>query len=154
MEHIDKQLIGRTLIVLHKIALGADHRGYETKEYIKGFADFVFFDYGTFSEDRTDYPIYAKAVCDAVLSGDVHGGILCCASGAGMAIAANRNPGIYAAVAWNACVARQVREDDWCNVLVIPTAFITIDDVAEILQGWATATPKEGRYKDRLEQID
>lgn len=139
--------------MINTIAIGADHRGFLYKEFIRTHYENIF-DYGAFSQERSDYPVFAKLVILKVLSGDVDGGILLCGSGVGMAIAANRFPGIYAAVAWNKEVACSARQDDWCNVLVIPADFITPDLVLEIIEGWRTATPKEGRYLKRIQMID
>ncbi len=140
--------------MLHKIALGADHRGYVYKELIKTVSGVDFIDCGTFSEERTDYPIFARAVCEEVLRGRADGGVLFCGSGAGMNIAANRYVGIYAAVAWNVEIARIVREDDWCNVLVIPTDFVASSDLIAIFRAWQNGEPKLGRYRERIVMID
>jgi ribose 5-phosphate isomerase B len=141
------------------LALGADHRGFACKEFIKSqqsLGSFVlqWLDTGTFSQERTDYPIYAHMVVSAIITGKAHLGILLCGSGAGMAIAANRTPGIYAAVAWNVDVARAMRADDHVNVLVLPTDYISQEQAVAIVTAWLTTPCKPGRYSDRLAMID
>ncbi|KKT01370.1 MAG: Ribose 5-phosphate isomerase B [candidate division TM6 bacterium GW2011_GWF2_43_17] len=139
--------------MLRNIALGADHRGYAHKEFLRQLP-YSFIDCGAFSDERSDYPVFARAVCAAILEKRVDGGVLFCGSGAGMAIAANRLPGIYAAVAWNDALARMIREDDWCNVLVIPADFVSLDELGAIFQAWYEAIPKGGRYYERIQMID
>lgn len=141
------------------IALGADHRGFACKESLKsqqslGSLALQWLDTGTFSQERTDYPIYARTVVSAIIAGKAQLGILFCGSGAGMAIAANRTPGIYAAVAWNVDVARAMRADDHVNVLVLPTDYISQEQAVAIVTAWLTTPCKQGRYSDRLAMID
>lgn len=141
------------------IAVSADHRGYIFKEYLKlqtqlGNYAIVWHDFGTFSPERTDYPPFAQDVVHAIRKGEVQLGIVLCGSGIGMAIAANRFPGIYAGVAWNPDVARKAKEDDNVNVLSIPADFVQQDDLKKLVEAWLSATFKQGRYADRLAMID
>ena len=95
-----------------KIALAADHAGFEEKERLKKTLDEIGVEYedlGTFSTDSVDYPDYAKKVGDAVASGEVEQGIIVCGSGIGVAIAANKVHGVRAAQAWNEETARLAR---------------------------------------------
>ncbi len=139
--------------MLNEFAIGADHRGYNYKEVLRGLP-YSFLDCGASTQERSDYPVYAHAVCRAILEGQVDKGVLLCGSGAGMAMAANRFSGIYAAVAWNAEVARLIREDDWCNVLVIPADFVELHDLITLFHAWREAVPKAGRYRERVEMFD
>ena len=140
------------------IGIGADHRGFAHKEYIKSSAifnaDIVWFDVGTNTDERTDYPLYVGPVCDAIKEGRIEKGILVCGSGAGMAIAANRNTGIYAAVAWNVESARVSKQDDNTNVLVIPADFVSKEQSIEMIRAWLRAEFKGDRYASRLKMID
>jgi ribose 5-phosphate isomerase B len=77
-----------------------------------------------------------------------------CGSGVGMSIAANRHPGIFAALAWNQEVARQCKEDDNANVLVLPADFISEDQMMGIIMAWLGARFKGGRYQERIKMID
>jgi len=137
-----------------RIAIGADHRGYELKESLKHLEQYAWFDVGTTSNQRTDYPLFAAVVVGMVLKGDVDCGVLICGSGSGMAIAANRHPGIYAAVAWNSDVARAIKADDNCNVLVLPSDFIDQTVATQLIDVWQKTAFKSGRYQERLFMID
>jgi ribose 5-phosphate isomerase B len=138
-----------------KIAIGADHRGFIQKEFIKerlAFVDWI--DVGTHSQDRTDYPLYAAKVVELMASGAVDYGVLLCASGGGMAIAANRHKNIYAVVAWNIEIAKQSKAEDNANVLVLPSDFITSEDAVAMIEVWIAQEFKGGRYAERIKMID
>ena len=103
-----------------KIAFGADHAGFEEKEKIKAPLDEIgvaYEDMGTSRRDSVDYPDYAQKVGEAVSKGEFDSGLLVCGSGTGMAIAANKVPGVRAAVAWNEEIARLARQHNNANVL-------------------------------------
>ena len=138
-----------------KICIGADHRGYELKKFlIDALPDYDWCDVGTHSSERTDYPIYARYVCTALIEGKAQYGVLICGSGEGMAIAANRFKGIYAALCWNKEIACIARQDDGTNVLALPSDFITQDQALVIFKAWIGAQFKGGRYQERLALID
>lgn len=142
-----------------KIAIGADHRGFDLKEYIKKHVIFkeqpiTWFDVGAHSKERSDYPIFSQLVVDEMKEGNVTYGILICGSGVGMSIAANRTPGIYAAIAWNKEVAAVSKEHDNANVLVLPSDFVSEKQAGEMIIAWLSAQFKEGRYRERLDLID
>jgi len=138
-----------------KISIGADHRGFELKEAIKKhFGTIEWVDVGTHDTERTDYPIYAQRVVQDIANATSELGILICGSGAGIAMAANRSKGIYAAVCWNPDVARVVREHDAMNVLVLPADFVTADGAYAIIDAWLKAEFKGGRYAERLGMMD
>lgn len=138
-----------------KLAIGADHHGFPGKEYLKQqLTDIEWLDVGTFNTERTDYPLFAKKVCEAILKGQAQQGILLCGTGVGMAIAANRFTGIYAGLAWNKEVARLAKEDDNVNVLVLPSEFVTNEQMVVIVSEWLSAQFNEGRYATRIAMID
>lgn len=138
-----------------KIAIGSDHRGYQLKSYLMQiFSEYIWLDEGSFDEQRTDYPAYAFKVCGVMQAGSVDHGILICGSGIGMAIAANRVRGIYAALCWNEAVAKVARAHDGANVLVLPADFITLEQAAAITKVWLNTTFLGGRYQERLTLID
>jgi ribose 5-phosphate isomerase B len=138
-----------------KISIGADHRGYELKaKIIERFKDIQWIDVGTNSTDRTDYPIFAKKVCNNILKKESDLGILLCGSGVGVGIAANRFRGIYAAVCWNTKVAQLAKSDDNANVLVIPADFVSPEEAFNIIKFWLSAGFKGGHYQKRLEMIE
>ncbi len=105
-----------------KIAIGADHGGFQLKTSISKFlseSGHDVFDVGAYGPDPSDYPDFASAVADAVRSGKAERGILICGSGVGVSVAANKYPGIRAAVCHDTFSAHQGVEDDDMNVLCI-----------------------------------
>jgi len=142
-----------------RLAIGTDHRGFALKnELIKknmiGEHTIEWHDVGTFTPERTDYPIYAKKVVDLMHNKTVERAVLLCGSGIGMVIAADRFKGIYAGIAWNETVARAAIEDDNVNVLALPVDYIKADDVPGIINAWLSASFKNGRYAERLAMVD
>ena len=143
----------------YTVAIGADHRGYELKEYFEnqtmiGGCNLRWLDVGVWSEKRADYPEYAIAVAKAMRAGKAQFGALMCGTGVGMAIAANRFPGIYAALVWNVEIARLSREDDNANILVFPADFITKKEGLGMLEAFFATEFKSGRYAARIQMID
>jgi ribose 5-phosphate isomerase B len=140
-----------------KIALAADHAGYEEKEKIKKTLDdlgVTYEDMGTYSCDSVDYPDYARKVGEAVAHGEADQGLLVCGSGTGMAIAANKVPGVRAAVAWNETVARLAREHNNANVLSLAARFTPLEEMDKILRSWFAADFEGGRHERRVEKIE
>ncbi len=141
-----------------RIAIGVDHRGFMLKEYLKKKLELkipiTWLDIGAFSNERTDYPLFVKPVCDLVLCQKAEVGILSCGSGIGMAIAANRYPGIYAALVWNSEVAQLAKSDDNANILVLPADFLTGGQAITLVQVWLETMFKGGRYAERVALID
>jgi ribose 5-phosphate isomerase B len=138
-----------------KITIGSDHRGFDLKsQIIEHFKDIKWLDVGTNSKERTDYPIFAKKVCNNILKKEADLGILLCGSGVGVGIAANRFKGIYAAVCWNAQVAQSAKADDNANVLVLPANFISKEEALAIIKAWLGAEFKGGHYQKRLEMVE
>lgn len=139
-----------------KIALAADHAGFEEKEKIKRTLDklgITYDDMGTNSPDSVDYPDYALRVAEAVGEGSYEQGLLFCGSGTGMAISANKVKGVRAAVAWNPEIARLAREHNNANVLALPARFTTEDEASEIVTAWFEADFEGGRHERRVEKI-
>ncbi len=138
-----------------KIAIGADHRGFNHKEYLKQHArDVDWVDVGAFNSERSDFPIFVEKVCQALLRQEVQAGVLLCGSGVGMSIMANRYAHIYAALVWNEEVARKSREHNHANILVIPADFIPHEETVIMLDAWRNARPLNDKYKERIDMID
>ncbi len=140
-----------------KIALGTDHRGFEQKEFVKSrlsVSSVECIDLGCFSDQPSDYPLFAKEVCAAIQKGYAQYGILWCGTGIGMSIAANRFAGIYAALVWNEEMAKLSKSDDNANVLVFPADFISTERVMACIESWLGTTFKGDRYERRLHIID
>src|SRR5258708_35641320 len=109
---------------------------------------------GTDSCEPVDYPDYAKKVGEAVARGEYDEGLLLCGSGTGMAIAANKVPGIRAAVAWNEEIARLAREHNNANVLSLAARYTTDEENERIVKAWLGATFEGGRHERRVEKIE
>lgn len=140
-----------------KIALAADHAGFEEKEKLKKTLEemgVAYDDMGTDSCDSVDYPDYARKVGEAVAGGKYDRGLLLCGSGTGMAIAANKVQGVRAAVAWNEDIAKLSRQHNDANVLSIPARFISQDEVNKIVKAWFSADFEGGRHERRVEKIE
>ena len=140
-----------------KIALGADHGGYALKEAVKAMLEsggYVAEDIGTDSPDAVDYPAYVAPVVRMVLSGEVFRGILICGSGIGMSIAANRFPGIRAALCLDAETARLSRAHNDSNVLVLAGRKTDAETARSILDAWLSTDFEAGRHLKRIQMIE
>jgi ribose 5-phosphate isomerase B len=143
-----------------KIIIGSDHRGFAIKQLIQeqmrdiDLTPIEWIDVGAFDKERSDYPQFAIDVAQRIVQKQAQLGVLLCGSGVGMAIAANRFPGIRAAIAWNEEAAIMGREDDNTTVLVIPSDFVSGEQAILILRAWLRAEFKGGRYQERLDMID
>ena len=139
------------------IALGADHGGFKLKEEIKKYFDEIgieYKDFGTDSEERTDYPLYAELVAKAVQKKECSAGILICKTGFGMTIVANKFRGIRCTVCYSEDVARYARRHNNSNILALGAEVNTVSEAIEIVRSWL-ATEFEGeRHKLRLEMIE
>jgi ribose 5-phosphate isomerase B len=139
-----------------KMAIAADHAGYQEKEQLKPLLNELgiqFEDLGTASPESVDYPDYARQVGEKVARGEVDQGLLFCGSGTGMAIAANKVPGVRAAVAWNEDIARLAREHNDANVLSLAARFTPLEELKNIVRAWFAASFDGGRHKRRVEKI-
>lgn len=138
---------------MYRIAIGADHRGYNLKKGLLA-TNISWHDVGTDSLERTDYPLYVSRVVNEVLSGKAEYGIILCGSGIGASIAANRFSGIYAGLVWQEELARLAKEHDNVNVLVLPADFISLQEAERCIKAWLSAKFKKGRYKERLDLLE
>jgi ribose 5-phosphate isomerase B len=139
-----------------RIALASDHAGYAEKEQLKSLLNDLgveFEDLGTASDASVDYPLYARKVAEKVSQGQVEQGVLVCGSGTGMAIAANKVPGVRAAVAWSEETARLAREHNDANVLSIGARVTPPEEIPKIVRAWFEAKFAGGRHTQRVEEI-
>jgi ribose 5-phosphate isomerase B len=139
-----------------RVALGADHAGFELKNAIKRVLDqlgVAYDDLGTSSSASVDYPDYAQAVSQGVVDGTYDRGILVCGSGIGMAIAANKVRGIRAAVATEVEQARLSRQHNDANVIALGARLTSESGAAEIVRTFLSTDFQGGRHSDRVEKI-
>lgn len=139
------------------IPIGSDHAGFAMKQrLVRELAalGYVPEDLGTDSEDSVDYPDYAHRVAEEIAAGRARRGVLLCGTGNGMAIAANRHPGIRATVAWNLPTAHLAREHNDANVLVLPARCLGEEDGVAILKEWLSTPFAGGRHQRRVAKIE
>jgi ribose 5-phosphate isomerase B len=141
-----------------RIGIASDHAGFDLKEalatHLLGRDDVTVLNLGPESATRCDYPDYAAAVARAIKSGDCDRGVLVCGSGIGISIAANRFPGIRAALAHNATTARLSREHNNANVLCLGSRLIGDVIATEAVDAFISGQFAGGRHADRLAKID
>lgn len=138
------------------IAIGCDHGGINLKETIKKFLEdkgFEYKDFGTYNTDSCDYPDYAKAVCDSVVSGECENGILVCGTGIGMSIAANKIDGIRAAHVTDTYSARMTKEHNNANVICLGERITGCDLALEIVNAYLCAKFQGGRHQNRVDKL-
>ncbi|HLJ87515.1 MAG TPA: ribose 5-phosphate isomerase B [Candidatus Angelobacter sp.] len=139
-----------------KIALGADHAGYELKEKIKAYLrgkKIEIHDEGTSSTESVDYPDFAVAVAHDVSEQRADLGVLVCGSGIGMAISANKVSGIRAANVSSQYEAQMSREHNNSNVLALGSRILKEDEAFKIVDAWLAAQFAGGRHERRIEKI-
>lgn len=137
-----------------KIALGADHAGYEYKNILIDFLkDYAIKDFGTFNGDSVDYPDFAHPVADVVESGEFTLGILICGSANGVAITANKHQGIRAAICWNEELAVLAKTHNNANILCIPARYVSEDQVKGMTLNFIKSEFEGGRHANRVDKI-
>lgn len=141
-----------------RIAIGADHAGFELKRDLAGYiatAGHEVIDLGTHTPAPVDYPDISEAVSQAVRNGQADRGVIVCGSGAGAAIAACKFPGIRASVCHDAYSARQAVEHDDMNVLCLGSRVIGASLARTLVDAFlAAAFSGEERHLARLAKID
>ena len=139
-----------------KIAIGADHAAFTFKEQLKAWLlerGYDVTDFGTFSTERVDYPEYGRTVGEAVANGEYERGVICCGTGVGISIAANKVRGVRCVVCSEPYSARLSRAHNDTDILSLGSRVVGLDLAEMILEIWL-ATPFEGgRHAARLEKI-
>ena len=138
------------------VALAADHAGYQLKEHLKQFLAQLGYkvqDFGTSSADPADYPDFARVVATAVSSGEAGRGIIIDAAGIGSTIAANKVPGIRAALCVDRAAARSSREHNDANVLALGARWLRPEEAREIVAVWLETDFAGGRHQRRIDKI-
>ncbi|MBE6453673.1 MAG: RpiB/LacA/LacB family sugar-phosphate isomerase [Alphaproteobacteria bacterium] len=138
-----------------KIVIGADHGGFELKEFLKNERqDIDWLDIGTFSEESCDYPLIADKLVDVINSGQADFGVLICGTGIGISIAANRHKGIRAAILYNKDVASLTREHNDANVAVFGARTQSKENVLAYLDVFLTTPFSNGeRHCRRIAEL-
>ncbi|MBM9513881.1 ribose 5-phosphate isomerase B [Desulfogranum marinum] len=139
------------------IIIGCDHGGFELKQEIMSFLlehDHQVMDAGCYSTESVDYPDFASEVCRAIDTQTTDKGILICGTGIGMSIAANRYPGIRAALCMEPFSARMSREHNDANVLCLGGRLTGVSLATAIVDTWLNTEFSGGRHQRRIDMLE
>ncbi len=139
-----------------KIGLACDHAGFLLMQFVRDYLrgkGFELFDFGTFSDERCDYPNFGHALGKAIEQGEVDRGIAICGSGLGISMVLNKHQAIRAALCWMPEIARLSREHNDANVLVLPGRYMTPDLAAPTIDVFLATQFAGGRHKQRIDKI-
>ncbi len=142
--------------MIRLIALASDHVAIGLKEEIKALLDemgLAYHDYGAYTEERTDYPIYGARAARAVASGECERGIICCGTGVGISLAANKIKGIRCVVCSDPYSAMLSRQHNDTNMLSMGARVVGTELAKMIARIWLTTAFEGGRHQRRVEQI-
>ncbi|MFZ6012826.1 MAG: ribose 5-phosphate isomerase B [Bacteroidota bacterium] len=142
--------------MMPKIAIGADHAGFEYKEQIKQWLEkngYPYKDFGTHSAESADYPDFAHPVSHAVEKSQFDLGILVCGSANGVAITANKHQGIRAAICWTEELAALARQHNNANIVCLPARFVDYPEAEKIIQKFILTGFEGGRHERRVSKI-
>ncbi len=140
-----------------KISLGSDHAGFRYKEKVKellGSLGHELTDFGTFSEEPVDYPVFIRPAAEAVARGECERGIVFGGSGNGEAMVANKVHGVRCALCWNDETARLSRQHNDANVLSIGERVIPEDLALRIVRIWLETPFEGGRHQRRVDELN
>lgn len=141
-----------------KIGLGCDHGGYNLKSEIKKYLEtngIEYIDYGTNNDlDSVDYPIYGEAVANAVINKEVDYGIVCCGTGIGISLAANKVPGIRCAVVSDVFSAKMSKAHNNANMLSLGERVLGRGLALEIVDAWIHTEFEGDRHSRRVDMIN
>lgn len=140
-----------------RLAIGCDHAGFQLKEIIKNYLikeGYEIKDFGTYSEERSDYPDFAHPIAEAVAKKEYDYGILICGSGNGVNMVANKHKGIRSALCWNSEVAKLARLHNDANIITLPARFMTEEEAKKSVDVFLTTEFEGGRHTARVSKID
>src|SRR3954469_14664328 len=140
-----------------KVSLGTDHAGYQYKEAVKRLLESLGHevrDFGTFSEETVDYPVFVRPAAEAVAKGEVERGVVFGGSGNGEAMTANKVHGVRCALCWNEESARLSRQHNDANVLSIGERLVEVNLALEIVRVWLATEFEGGRHERRVAMLN
>jgi ribose 5-phosphate isomerase B len=138
------------------IVIGSDHGGLSLKSALKSYLErrgCRVSDAGTDNDSSVDYPDFGLKVAEMVISGAAELGVLICGTGIGMSIAANKVPGIRAALVTDVFMARMAREHNNANILVLGGRVLDEQKACDLVGAWLDAAFEGGRHQGRLDKI-
>lgn len=136
-----------------KLGIGNDHVGYEMKLEIKAYLEakgHEVIDYGAYSSERSDYPVYGEKVARAIVSGECDAGILICGTGVGISVSANKVHGIRAAVCSEPVTAALSKRHNNANIIAFGARIVGIEMAKAIVDAWLEAEFEGGRHAHRV----
>ncbi len=139
-----------------KIAIGNDHAAVEMKNEIKAYLEskgHEVINFGTDTSDSCDYPVYGQKVAEAVASGQVEEGVLICGTGIGISLAANKVPGIRAAVCSEPVSARLAKQHNDANIIAFGARIVGLEEAKAIVDAFFDAKFEGGRHQRRIDLI-
>lgn len=140
------------------IGLGCDHGGLELKKVVMDYLDsqnIEYKDFGTYTSESCDYPVYGKAVANAIVKGECDKGIIICGTGIGISIAANKIKGIRAALCHDVFSAKATREHNNANILAMGARVIGPGLAIEIVKAFLeTEFSNDERHIRRISMIE
>ena len=140
-----------------KIAMASDHGGYQLKEEVKKYLEdrgIEILDLGTNSEESVDYPEYGHACGEAVASGKADRGIVCCGTGIGISIAANKVKGVRCALCTDVNMAVMTRKHNDANMLAMGGRTTDTKTALEITAAWLDTEFEGGRHQRRVDMLN
>lgn len=139
-----------------KIAIGNDHAAVEMKNEIKAYLEskgHEVINFGTDTSDSCDYPVYGQKVAEAVASGQAEEGVLICGTGIGISLAANKVPGIRAAVCSEPVSARLAKQHNDANIIAFGARIVGLEEAKTIVDAFFDAEFEGGRHQRRIDLI-
>ena len=139
-----------------KIAIGADHAGYQLKERIKIILEgkgVKIIDFGTNSEESCDYPDIAHPLARSIENKETSIGIAICGSGNGINMSLNKHKKIRSALCWSSELARLARQHNDANVIALPARFISEEEAVNCVNAFLETTFEGGRHARRVNKI-
>lgn len=156
MEPSPRLVSKRKEVLTLRVAIGSDHGGLKLKKEIISYLEeqgISCEDFGTYTNDSVDYPDFAASVARVVARGEFQRGILCCGTGIGVSIAANKMPGIRAALCHDTFSARMAGEHNMANIITLGERVVGPGLARDIVAAWLDAQFAGGRHARRLEKI-
>lgn len=142
--------------IIKMIGISSDHGGFSAKESLIEFLkknNYEVKDFGTCTTESTDYPEYGQAVAEAIANGECEKGIIICGTGIGISIAANKVPGIRAALCTNSLMAKLSREHNNANILALGARILGQELIEDIVKIWLETEFLGGRHETRVNKI-
>ncbi len=138
------------------LALASDHAGFPLKEFLKGKLEqngYKVHDFGTYSEDSTDYPDFAHKLGASVNKGEFERGIVICGSGNGVNMVVNKYPNVRGALCWDSHQAELTRKHNDANVLSLPGRFIEFEEAWVAAELFLNVEFEGGRHQKRVDKV-